>query len=182
MRPSVSQTIRRQLIGAMEQRAARLDGEARRVLDTRITALRAQLVDAQDAMERGHVASTDAASLQASPLAELIESIAGDASTERTVYPELPSLDAFRSLWSTIRSDSQLQQSEAPTPTDTGPLNSAALAGRSIALMRKLSPEYLRQFLAYVDHLAWLEQARADLPSAVGSGSPKKSSGRKRRS
>ncbi len=44
-----------------------------------------------------------------------------DASAERATYPELPALDAFRTLWSSIRSDSQLQQSVAHTPTDAGP-------------------------------------------------------------
>ena len=61
----------------------------------------------------------------------------------------------------------------AQTPTDAGPLNSTALAGRAIALMRELSPAYLRAFLAYVDDLAWLEQMD-NSSSSAGSASTKK--------
>ncbi|HDV6357027.1 TPA: DUF2894 domain-containing protein, partial [Burkholderia cenocepacia] len=37
------------------------------------------------------------------------------------------------------------------------PLNSNSLVHRSLATMRELSPDYLQQFLSYVDALAWLE-------------------------
>ena len=142
----------------MEQRAARFDGEARRVLDERLTALRAVAAD-----EGANAADSDGTPNLVMPpsvgsLSELADSIAGEASPERAAYPELPALEDFRTLWSAIRSDRQLQQSVAQTPTDAGPLNSAALVSRSIALMRELSPDYLRSFLGYMDDLAWLER------------------------
>lgn len=37
---------------------------------------------------------------------------------------------------------------------------------RALLLMRELSPEYLRQFLAYADALSWLEDLHGDAASA----------------
>ena len=88
--------------------------------------------------------------------------LSASPSTSHCILPlilELPAIAGFRQRWSTLRADSQLKQSVTHTPTDAGPLNSAALASHAIALMRELSPEYLRQFLAYVDGLVWLEQS-----------------------
>lgn len=175
---SASQAIHEQLIAAMEQRAAGLDGEALRVLDGRLATLRALPPDALN------VAAADDEVFEnvtpnRSSLRYLVDSFASDASPERAAYPELPALDTFRSLWSGIRADSQLQHSVAQTPTDAGPLNSAALASRSIALMRELSPDYLRQFLAYVDDLAWLEQLGHAGAKAPGAAAAKKRARRK---
>lgn len=72
-------------------------------------------------------------------------------------YPELPAVEEFRQLWSTLRTGRQVRRSLAQAPTDAGPLNSAALAHRSLTLMGGLSPEYLQRFLSYVDTLSWLE-------------------------
>jgi hypothetical protein len=157
MRPSASQAIRVQLIAAMETRAAGLNGEARRMLDERLAALRAIPGDDLPKATADDTTPENAPSPRRGSLTELVDSLASGAPPERAAYPELPALEDFRSLWSAIRADSQLQQSVAHTPVDAGPLNSAALASRSIALMREWSPGYLRSFLAYVDDLAWLE-------------------------
>lgn len=153
MRPDTATAIRAQLIAALEQRAAGLDGEARRVLDARLAALRAR-----DAEASGDAAEVEPSERQSGPLRELTDQLAREAPTDRSRYPELPALVDFRQRWSTLRADSQLQHAVAHIPADAGPLNSTALASRAIALMRKLSPGYLRAFLAYVDELAWLEQ------------------------
>jgi hypothetical protein len=175
MRPDTASTIRAQLIAALEQRAANLDGAARRVLDARLTELRAFDAAALDQMPGTHGASP-----QRSPLRELTDQLAREAPTDRTTYPDLPALADFRQLWSTLRAESQLQQSVAHTPTDAGPLNSAALASRAIALMRELSPGYLRAFLTYVDDLAWLEQL-GGAAVTTGIAAPKKRPPRKSR-
>jgi hypothetical protein len=153
MRPDTASTIRAQLITAVERRAAALDGEAQRMLEGRLAELRALAADASDK-------APDASSTppHPGPLHELLDHLAREASPEHTAYPDVPALADFRQLWSTLRADRQLQQSAAHVPVDAGPLNSAALASRAIALMRELSPGYLRSFLAYVDDLAWLEQ------------------------
>jgi hypothetical protein len=170
MRPDATTAIRAQLIAAMEQRAATLDGEAQRTLETRLAELRALDADASD-----KVPGASPIPSHPSPLRELLDLLAREASPERTAYPDVPALADFRQLWSTLRADSQLQQSVAHAPTDAGPLNSTALASRAIALMRELSPDYLRSFLAYVDDLAWLEQlGSASAVTVSGTGTARK--------
>lgn len=175
MRPDTASAIRAQLIASLQQRAAVLDGEARRMLDARLADLRALDADVQD---EAPDASPQAHPL--GPLRQLADRLAHDAPTDRTAYPELPALADFRQLWSTLRADSQLQQTVAHTPTDAGPLNSAALASRAIALMRETSPGYLRAFLAHVDDLAWLEQLGTTTPT-TGAAAAKKRAPRKPR-
>jgi len=173
MHPDLTATLRAQLIAAMQQRAAGLDGQAQRALEARLAELRALDADAPDqapAVNAPHPG----------PLRELVDRLAGAASSERAAYPDVPALADFRQLWSTLRADRQLQQSMADTPTDAGPLNSTALASRAIALMRELSPAYLRSFLAYVDDLAWLEQLGGTHAATVsGTATTKKRPGRK---
>ena len=162
--------IRAQLIAAMEQRATRLDGEARRVLDARLAELRS--LDA-GSPNRAPGASTTAP--HQNPLRELVDRLTREASAGRAAYPEVPALADFRQLWSTLRADSQLRQSVAHTSTDAGPLNSTALATRAITLMRELSPGYLRWFLAYVDDLAWLQQlGGSGAMTVAGAAGPRK--------
>lgn len=74
-------------------------------------------------------------------------------------YPELVLLDYFRDTWSRYKTRRQLKQSEERVPENAGPLNSSLLVHRTLSLMREVSPEYLHQFLSYVDALAWVEQA-----------------------
>lgn len=74
--------------------------------------------------------------------------------------PEL--LDYFRETCSKLSADSQLRASLEQVPKNAGPLNSSSLVHRSLSLMRELSPEYLRQFLSYVDALSWLQQMNGD--------------------
>lgn len=179
---SVGQVIREQLVAAMEKRAGGLDGEARRVLDKRLAALRVFPADELINAAAGGETPDNVSAPSRGPLGELVDSITTDAPPERADYPELPALESFRSLWSGIRSDSQLQQAVVQSPTNAGPLNSAALVSRSIALMRELSPEYLRLLLGYVDELAWLEQmGGAGVAISAGAVVAKKTAQRKRR-
>jgi hypothetical protein len=175
MRPDTASVIRAQLIASLQQRAATLDGEARRQLDARLADLRALDADVPD-----EARNAPSQAHPPGPLRQLADRLGHDAPTDRTAYPELPALADFRQLWSTLRADSQLQQIVAHTPTDAGPLNSAALASRAIALMRETSSGYLRAFLAYVDDLAWLEQLGTATPTA-GAAVAKKRAPRKPR-
>lgn len=175
MHADTTSAIRAHLIAAIEERAAALDGEARRAVDARLAALQACDADAP-----GKPAGAIATTPHPGPLRELADRLARAPSPGRAAYPDLPALADFRQLWSTLRADSQLQQSVAHTHADAGPLNSTALASRAIALMRELSPEYLRPFLAYVDDLAWLEQM-AIAGTAASSAMPKKRASRKPR-
>ncbi len=72
---------------------------------------------------------------------------------------ELQSLTYFRRTWSKLKLDRQLAHAFAQAPENAGPLNSHFLVLQSLRQMRALSPDYLEQFVSYVDALLWLEQA-----------------------
>lgn len=76
-------------------------------------------------------------------------------------YPQLPALDDFRRLWSEQRTREQLRAALSPPPAGAGPLNSASLAHRALALMQSASPGYLQHLMGYLDGLSWLEQMQA---------------------
>lgn len=165
-------SIRAKLVAALERRAAAFDGEARRALDARLSGLR--FPDAAADETPG-----SARPPLPGPLRELVQSLAREAIPGRA-YPDVPALADFRRLWSALRADSQLRQSVAHAPADAGPLNSAALASRAMALMRELSPSYLRSFLAYVDDLAWLEQIGGGTSTNASGATATKKRGRRK--
>ncbi|WP_255363998.1 DUF2894 domain-containing protein [Dyella sp. 333MFSha] len=170
MSASSTRTLRRHLIEAMERRAAGQEDELRQILDRRLALLRAADVGRVEG-DRPGVGPTAVRG----PLGELVDALAaGDREppTERAAYPELPSLDAFRRIWSRVRTESQLRQSMAPVPENAGPLNSSALVHRAIALMRESSPGYLQHFLAYVDDLSWMERVGDGVAGPAGSLQP----------
>lgn len=73
-------------------------------------------------------------------------------------YPHLPALEDFRRLRSRQRAREQVRATQQPPPAGAGPLNSASLAHRALALMRSASPGYLQHFMAYLDTLSWLDR------------------------
>jgi hypothetical protein len=160
--------LRFHLIDALARRAATHDGEARRVLDARLSAL----LDAYAADLASQASPTEAAELAAAPgkpprgpLAGLVDYIASQATEQGVRAPassamhvELTALDYFRETWSKVSAEKQLRQSLEQVPGNAGPLNSSSLVHRSLSLMRELSPGYLQQFLSYVDALSWMEQ------------------------
>lgn len=185
-------------MAALRRRATDRDGDARRVLDSRLSDLIAAYA--------GDLARTAAHAANAEPggapargmLGELTDELAGRAASRnsgnvaddnaaRTALPELGMLDDFRKLWASVRSDSQVRRSLEDAPSNAGPLNSSRLVHRSLSLMRELSPGYLQQFLAYVDALSWLEQLNdggvlaAQDPPQRDSGKPRTRKPRKRR-
>jgi hypothetical protein len=179
--------IRFHFIEALDRRAAGHSGEARRLLDDRLS----KLIEAYaDDLERAASKAVDVGSGSGSgfgsgsgsgtaasssepargALAGLIDYIASHAPADggspaagkpaprRPSYPELEALEYFRETWSKVRSEKQLRQSLKKAPGNAGPLNSSSLVHRSLSLMRELSPGYLQQFLSYVDALSWMEQ------------------------
>lgn len=166
--------LRFHFIDALERRAASHHGEARRLLDERLSqwmdAYAEELAATSDRPEAVMAKRGPAIT----PLAQLLDHIANQTSKQEddvaapaAAYPELAALGDFRKTWAAVRSESRLRQSLAFEPANAGPLNSGALVHRSVALMRELSPGYLRHFLAYVDDLSWMEQI-----SAGASGKP----------
>lgn len=73
----------------------------------------------------------------------------------------MKSVRRFGEVWSKISAEQQVAEAITRGPENAGPLNAHRLVLRSLALMRLLSPDYLRHFLSQVDTLLWLEQAAA---------------------
>ncbi|MFC4525968.1 DUF2894 domain-containing protein [Dyella halodurans] len=173
--------LRFQFMVALERRAASHDGEVRRLLDERLS----KLLDgyAADLVEVTTSKATSCGEPAVGALGALVDHLASRPTTPGedlpVSYPELAALDAFRKLWSRLRTDSHLRQSLTPVPVNAGPLNSGALAHRAIALMRELSPVYLQHFLAYVDDLSWIERLH-DARAQSAKDAPRAASTRKR--
>ena len=110
----------------------------------------------------------------ASPLALLSQQ-----DDEGTVRSELRSAQAFRETWSRICAENDVNQAAQRAPENAGPLNSHMLVLRTLSLMRELSPDYLRRFMAHADTLLWLEQAgtrlKAPVPALAGKAKPARS-------
>ncbi|KRC14863.1 DUF2894 domain-containing protein [Acidovorax sp. Root217] len=106
-----------------------------------------------------------------SPLALLNRDLAARAqaeadhvrTSESTSTSEMKSVRQFSEVWSKISAEQQVTQALHKAPENAGPLNSHKLMLRSLGLMRTLSPDYLRRFMAQMDALLWLEQTNADL-------------------
>src|SRR5471032_1057666 len=185
--------VRFHFIDAMDRRAVNHSGEARRILDDRLSKLiEAYANDYANAPSRTAEASDPARSA----LAGLTEYMSRCAPVDRddptavhtlprrSSYPEMEVLDYFRKTWTQVSTERQFRQSLAQVPGNAGPLNSSSLVHRSLALMRELSPGYLEQFLSYIDALSWMEQMNGGaLPDkdAPRPGSPRKSTSGKPR-
>ncbi|MFV8671289.1 DUF2894 domain-containing protein [Ralstonia nicotianae] len=187
--------VRFHVIAALDRRAAGHSGEARRILDARLSGLLEDYAErermARDAGQTGGPASS--AQPARGALADLLDHIASRAPARndsrhaaRTAHaagsfgadPELKTLDYFRETWSTVSTERQLRQALDQVPRNAGPLNSSSLVHRSLLLMQELSPAYLRQFLSYVDALSWMEQMSGNAapasPDAPRAASAKK--------
>lgn len=79
--------------------------------------------------------------------------------------PALKSVHQFSKAWSHIAAEQQVVQALHRGPENAGPLNAHKLVLRSLSLMRSLSTDYLRHFMAHMDTLMWLDQAGHKPPS-----------------
>jgi len=71
--------------------------------------------------------------------------------------PELTALRDFRQRWQRLQAEHWLDQSIASAPGNAGPLNSHALAVRTLRQLDALSPGYVVHLLSQLDALRWLE-------------------------
>ncbi len=101
------------------------------------------------------------------PLGQLNLHIATQTSGTAGSRSELRSAQAFRETWSRLCAEDEVVQAVQRGPENAGPLNSHMLVLRTLGLMRELSPDYLRRFMAHADSLLWLEQASAQLKQAA---------------
>lgn len=124
----------------------------------------------------------------ASPLSGLLDHIgrstreaaggyAGGTAATPSAPAELKALSYFRSTWSRLSLERQLSDAFAQAPENAGPLNSHHLVLQALGQMREISPEYLRQFMSYVDALLWLEQADGSR-NPGRNNAPRKNAGR----
>ncbi len=104
------------------------------------------------------------------PLAQLTQELAA----ARQASPDLDSARRFREAWSRICAEDEVTHAVERGPENAGPLNSHRLVLRTLQLMRELSPDYLRRFMAHTDTLLWLEQAHARLKEPAGKTKPVK--------
>lgn len=103
----------------------------------------------------------------ATPLAELNRYIQSRTQAGAQSLPSragdgtdgLKSVQRFGEVWARISAEQKVAQALERGPENAGPLNSHMLMLRSLALMRTLSPDYLRRFLSQMESLLWLEQA-----------------------
>jgi hypothetical protein len=70
---------------------------------------------------------------------------------------DLQSAIRFRRSWSRTRAADRVVEAASLRPAQAGPLNSHVLMLESLDLMRELSPDYLRRFIAHAETLLWLE-------------------------
>lgn len=197
--------VRFAFIEAFARRAASHAGEAGRLLDHRLAALLADHETRFEAARAAPVAARGATPApSAGPLAELLRHIAqhaapqadpdaptgsSPAGRDAAAPPaELRALRHFRGTWARLSADLRLAQSRAKAPENAGPLNSQALALRSLTLMREVSPACLNGFMSYLDALLWLDQLQqsgggASLPRdapRVEAEKPRKPAARKK--
>ncbi|APX74812.1 Protein of uncharacterised function (DUF2894) [Achromobacter insolitus] len=173
--------VRFQFMDALERRAAAHGGEARRLLDGKLAALiqayESELDSARDPDSTPNRPA--AATPEPGPLAALTAYMADPGADARGTtnlrasYPELESLEYFRSVWSRVSADRQVRQSQEQVHKNAGPLNSNQLVHRALSLMREVSPGYLQQFLSYTDALMWLEQVHAALAPPPREAAPR---------
>ena len=121
-------------------------------------------VAASQAVPRSPLAALNAHIAQASQAA------AGGHTSRSGPWPELRSAQRFRETWERLGAEEAVVKATHRAPENAGPLNSHMLVLRTLALMRELSPHYLRRFLSHTETLLWLEQAQGQLKTPVGKG------------
>lgn len=146
--------------------AARLPGQPEAVQRVLAQRLQSAITAYAERAQPARVPPQAAAPLE-SPLAQLNRELQARAQADADGVPvdssasDLRSVREFGEVWSRISAERQVAQALDRGPENAGPLNPHKLMLRSLSLMRGLSPDYLRRFLAQMDALLWLEQAQA---------------------
>ena len=183
----MSSSLNDALIEALARRADRYEGEARRVLDARLAALRAQ-----KSLPPAMQPACPSLPVSRGPLGQLADSLvarhqhreplhrlagpAGSVPTPQfTADRELSTLRQFRGSWARLSAEQRLRQALAQVPAQAGPLNSNHLVHRALVAMQEISPAYLQRFVNYVDTLLWLDQQQtATSPAATSARQEKR--------
>jgi hypothetical protein len=160
--------VRFAFIDALATRARAHSGDARRLLDTRLSGLIAAYAADLAGWTPRASAANDAAP---TPLRTLVAAMtsrgavdAASVTTPATPAPQASAvLEEARRVWTQVRTDSQVRAVLDDLPTDAGPLNSGKLVHRALHVMRDVSPGYLQHFIAYADTLSSLERLQQNL-------------------
>jgi len=88
--------------------------------------------------------------------------LAGDGEFDRAGKTEMRSVAHFKETMKKLRTDQLVTRSLHDRPENPGPLNAQMLAIRTLAALRRISPEYLARFVTYIDTLIWLQAAGED--------------------
>lgn len=163
--------VRFAFIEALSTRLRAHAGEARQLLEARLSGLMAAYAEDLEAWtsspSQAGAASADDGALRAlvAALQQRSPATASPATTSAAASQDQApaALQEARRVWTQVRTDSQLRASLDDVPTDAGPLNSSMLVHRAIHFMREVSPGYLQHFIAYADTLSSLERLQQDL-------------------
>lgn len=157
--------VRFHFIEAMAQRLPDAPAAVQPILERKLLAALTAYCERFQQSQPQRIASKTAANV-ATPLVELNQYIQqatqhDTAQTKLGARParELKSVRRFRETYSKIAAVQQVERALVRAPENAGPLNSHMLVLHSLALMRGLSPDYLRRFMSHVDTLLWIDQA-----------------------
>ena len=96
------------------------------------------------------------------------KAVAEVAQPAASARPDLKSAIRFRETWARISAETEVDKAAHRAPENAGPLNAHSLVLRTLALMRELSPDYLRRFMGHTESLLWLDQAYGQLKQPAG--------------
>jgi hypothetical protein len=173
--------VRFAFLDALATRTQAHAGEARRLLDARLTRLIGEYATdlAGWTPPPARAATGSTLHVDGTTLHDLVTVLrqrspmpctptAGPMDTPPRQAPA--ALEEARRVWTQVRTDSQLRASLDDLPGDAGPLNSGKLVHRALHFMREVSPGYLQHFIAYADTLSSLERLQQDLGPLAADG------------
>ena len=156
----------------LEALAARLmtqQDNVKRILEAKLTAALAsfsQRFEQAQGATMEPVTGMQAESAAGGAIGELLRYLAqhspehdcGNQDERAASRPELKTIRHFRNDWAKLSAGKQVSEALEQGPENAGPLNSHLLVLRSLALMREISPDYLKRFMSYADTLLCLDQ------------------------
>jgi len=167
---AAAELVRSRVLEAMERRMAGQPDPVRRLLQQKLEracgedAQRATPVAPKGDARRDRPAPTPLAQLNLHVRATVAARAEAPLPGETHDPEELASLKGFRRTWARGRTLEQVERALVRKPANAGPLNSHALVLQTLSLLRDLSPDYLRRFVAGVETLQWLERVSEQLP------------------
>ncbi|MEY2859573.1 MAG: hypothetical protein RL392_31 [Pseudomonadota bacterium] len=155
---------------ALYRRASAYEGSVRRILDTKILQL-AHAFAARAAHTRPPGTGVAVDKVKPVPnetLKDLVHHLSHNDEPDRlqtiggvgpSAPTELKAVAYFRNTWSKLSVNQRIKAALDNAPQNAGPINSHAVALRSLELMRDISPDYLNRFMTHIDTLMLLDLA-----------------------